>query len=249
MIVALLIGRKGSVGYPGKNTTLILNRMLSEYPIIHAQNSKYIDRIYLSTDDDQLVSLGKKHGIENIERPPELCTKEALGEDVFNYGYKKIKEKNPDEQIDLVVLLFCNAVTFLSSHIDEGIEILLKNSTYDSAVTVSQYNWYSPARARSIGQDGLLQPFIPFENFPKMDISCDRDAQGDVFFADVCVSVVRPICLENPDYGMLPQKWMGQKIAPIHNWGGLDVDKKWQMPLVEYWLKENGFTDSETPYR
>jgi hypothetical protein len=41
---------------------------------------------------------------------------------------------------------------------------------------------------------------------------------------------------------MLPQKWMGQNIYPIKQWGGLDVDYEWQMPQVEFWLKAHGFT-------
>ena len=32
---------------------------------------------------------------------------------------------------------------------------------------------------------------------------------------------------------------MGKKITPIASWGGCDIDFKWQLPLVEYWLKEN----------
>jgi hypothetical protein len=47
---------------------------------------------------------------------------------------------------------------------------------------------------------------------------------------------------------MLPQKWMGQRIAPIKNWAGLDIDYDWEVPQAEYWLKENGFTENSTPY-
>ena len=41
---------------------------------------------------------------------------------------------------------------------------------------------------------------------------------------------------------MLPQKWMGHRIHPIHNWGGCDVDFEWQIPQVEFWLKKHGVT-------
>mgnify|MGYP001380825567 CR=1 FL=1 len=104
MIPALLLGRKGSIGFPGKNTIEVLGRKLAEYPIIHAQNSKYIDKIYLSTDDPKLMELSKKHEIEIIERPEYLCTNEALGEDAFKHGYEVIKERNKNENIDLISL-------------------------------------------------------------------------------------------------------------------------------------------------
>jgi hypothetical protein len=34
---------------------------------------------------------------------------------------------------------------------------------------------------------------------------------------------------------------MGKKIAPILSWGGCDVDYEWQLPMVEFWLKKNGY--------
>ena len=250
MIPALLLGRKGSVGFPGKNTFPVLGRPLAQYPIMAAKASKFIDTIYLSTDDEKLMVLATDQSIETIERPEYLCTKEALGEDAYVHGYQEIRQRNPDEEIELIVLLFCNAPTFLPVHIDDGIKALRKNRDLDSAVTVSQYNWYAPVRARRIGLDGRVHPFIPFESYrSSLDtINCDRDAQGECYFADVCVSVVRPYCLENLDYGILPQKWMGQKIYPIKNWGGLDVDMEFQIGQVEYWLKQNGFTEDDTPY-
>ena len=103
---------------------------------------------------------------------------------------------------------------------------------------------WSPLRARKIGPDGLLHPFIPFEVFgdPKT-LNCDRDSQGDCWFADMGVSIVRPHCLEDLEQGLLPQKWMGQKIYPLKQCGGLDVDYKWQIRQVESWLKGHGFPE------
>ena len=100
-------------------------------------------------------------------------------------------------------------------------------------------NMWSPLRARKIGEDGLLHPFVPFEVFgdPKT-LNCDRDSQGDVWFADMSVSIVRPHCLEELEEGLLPQKWMGQKIYPLQQWGGCDVDYEWQIPQVEILVKK-----------
>jgi hypothetical protein len=54
------------------------------------------------------------------------------------------------------------------------------------------------------------------------------------------LSIVRPRCLENLHAGLLPQKWMGRRIFPLKQWGGLDVDYEWQIPLVEHWLRAHG---------
>lgn len=241
MIYALMLGRKGSSGFSGKNLYHVLGKPLAYYPMKVALNSKYIDKVYISTDDEGLMALAEENFVEVIVRPPELCTKEALGEDAFVHGYNEIKKLNKDKQIEFMVLLFCNAATVTSDLIDEGIKILRGNSHYDSAVSVSRYNMWSPLRARKIGKDGLLHSFVPFETFgdPKT-FTCDRDSQDDVWFADMGVSVVRPRCLEHLEEGLLPQKWMGQKIYPLKQWGGLDVDYEWQIPQVEFWLRKNG---------
>lgn len=246
MIVALILGRGGSVGFPGKNTYKVLGRPMMEYAILAAQNSKYIDEIYVSTDSDEIKEIARKNNVNVIDRPDYLCTKEALHEDAMVHGYKFVRDLGKD--IEMVVLLQCNGPFILSSQIDEGIEALREKAEYDSAATVSKYNMYSPTRARKIGADGTIYNFVPFETFlDKSKVSCDKDSQGDVYYTDGTF-IVRPYCLEHIENGMLPYKWMGQKSYAIMNWGGLDVDVAWQVPQVEYWLLEHGFTEDSTPY-
>jgi molybdopterin-guanine dinucleotide biosynthesis protein A len=241
MIVALLIGREGSLGFPGKNIYPIQGKPLMEYPLKAAIDAKTIDRVFVSTDSEKIKEIGRKYKASIIDRPAELCGNKALGENVFVHGYREIKKEleRYKQSVELIVLLHCNSPTILSETLDEGVRILLEHPEYDSAVTVSRYNMWSPLRARKIGSDGLLHPFVPFETFgdPKT-LNCDRDSQGDVWFADMGASIVRPHCLDHVEDGLLPQKWMGQKIYPLKQWGGCDVDYRWQIPQVEYWIKE-----------
>ncbi len=241
MIVALLIGREGSQGFPGKNIYPVLGKALMEYPLIAVTQAKTVDRIYVSTDSEKIKEIGKKYGARIIDRPPELCDSSALGENVFVHGYFTIKKDlaRENKSIELIILMHCNSPTILADTIDEGVTVLRTNPDFDSAVTVSRYNMWSPLRARKVGDDGLLHPFVPFEVFgdPKT-LNCDRDSQGDVWFADMGVSIVKPHCLEHIENGLLPQKWMGQKIYPLKQWGGCDVDYQWQIPQVEYWLRD-----------
>ena len=242
MICALMIGRTGSRGLKGKNTKKICGRYLCEYSLIAAKNSKYVDRIFVSTDDPKIMKVGRKYGATIIKRPKYLTTQKALGDDVFVHGYNVIKKifKKQNKTIELIVLLFANVATINAELIDRGVKFLRKNKNFDSAVSTSIYNMWSPLRARRLMKDGSLKPFVPFETFgnPKT-LNCDRDSQGDVYFADMSVSVVRPKCLEEMNKGLLPQKWMGNKIAPIKSESGFDLDYIWQLPIAEYWIKNN----------
>ena len=239
---ALVIGRKYSKGFPGKNVYKILGRPMCWFAINAAKKSKLVNRIFFSTDSEKIKKIAKKEKVEIIDRPSKLATSKALGDDVFVHGYYEIKKilKKENLKINTMVLLFANAPTITGKLIDKGIMTLNKNRSIDSAVTTSVYNMWSPLRARRLNKNKLLKPFVPLNTFgnPKT-LNCDRNSQGDVYYADMSASIVRPHCLEKLKDGLLPQKWMGKKITPIKSSGGCDVDYKWQIPTVEYWLKKN----------
>lgn len=240
--VALMIGRKGSVGFPGKNMLKVLGRPMAEYPLMAAKKSKNVHSIYVSTDCSKIKKLAAKHGAHWIKRPGFLATRKALGEDAFEHGFKILKRNlaKIKKEPEFIVLLFANAPNVTGKMIDQGIAQLKKNPEADSAVSVSTYNMWSPIRARRLDSAGYLRPFVPLSIFGKYGkINCDRDSQGNVYFADMGVSIVRPRCLEQLEKGILPQKWMGKRILPIRSWAGCDVDYPWQVPQVKYWLMHN----------
>ncbi|MEA2494996.1 MAG: CMP-N,N-diacetyllegionaminic acid synthase [Thermoleophilaceae bacterium] len=246
-IPALMLGRGGSGGLPGKNVMPVLGRPLMAYALMAANESNHVERSWVSSDSEEILAVGRRYGADSIVRPPELCTDEALGEDAYRHGYLMIKDllAEQGEEVEMIVLLFANAPTITADLIDQGVEILRADPSLDSAVTVSRYNMWSPLRARKLNDNGTLDPFVPFEVFgDPATLSCDRDSQGDVWYADMGVSIVRPHCLEELHYGILPQRWMGRKIAPIESWGGCDIDYPWQIAQAEHWLREHGIEEA-----
>lgn len=248
MIIGLLIGRGGSIGFPNKNTYPIFDRPLMTYPLLASLNSKYLNKLYVSTDCKKIKSVAKKFSkVSIINRPSRLATSRSLVEDVFVHGYD-FARKDLKKKIEFIVILMCNAPMILPSTIDKGIEVLRKNKNFDSAVTVSDYSMFTPIRARRIDKKGLLKPFIPFKNF-KFKIDSNRQKKNAVYFHDCGVSIVRPKCLEKISSGLLPQKWMGKNIFPLVQEGGLDIDYKYEIPIAENWLRSNGFTKRKLPYK
>ena len=239
MICAIIIGRKGSKGFANKNVYKINNKMLFEFPIIECKKSKLINKIYVSTDSEVIKKKSlKQYKTDFIERPSRLNNSKALGEDVFKYVADEVILKNK-KKIEFFVLLFANSPTFSHKMLDQAIKKLRKNKDADSIVSVSRYNMWSPLRARKVNSKGFLDPFVKFEYFgnPKT-LNCDRDAQGDVFYADMSFSIVRPKCFNRMENNLLPQKWMGKKILPYYSEAGLDVDYEWQIPQVKFWLNK-----------
>ena len=240
MIASVLIGRMGSTGFPGKNTIEIEGKPMAAWPLDAAMSSSLIDLSFVSTDDPEIKRIATDRGVQIIDRPKRLADDQALGEDVFAHAHSRIVELlgAAGTSVELYVLLMANAVTISTEQIDAAINVMRNRSDVDSAVSVSRYNMFSPLRARRIDEDGLLRPFVPFETFgDPRSLNCDRDSQGDVWFADMGVSVVRPENLERIGDGLLPQKWMGQRIFPIPNEAGLDIDYPYQLPQAEFWLR------------
>src|SRR6266850_1047378 len=134
MIAALLIGRKGSAGFPGKNIYPILGRPLAYYPMRAALAAALVDKVFISTDCPDLMKLAQKNKVEVIERPEHLAGPKALGEHVFVHGYEEIRKR--EGKVDLIALLHCNSATVSATLIDTGITVLRKNKDYDSAVSV-----------------------------------------------------------------------------------------------------------------
>ncbi|OCW82935.1 cytidylyltransferase [Pelagibacteraceae bacterium GOM-A5] len=237
MIAAILIGRKGSKGFPNKNIYKINNKMLFEHPLNECKKSKFIDKIFVATDSKIIKKKAKKYDAQFIQRPKKLNDSKALGEDVYHYVVKEITKTH--KNIELFVLLFANSITLSTKMLDNAITQIRKNPQADSIVSVSKYNMWSPLRARKLNSKGFLDPFVKFEYFgnPKT-LNCDRDAQGDVYYADMSFSIVKPKCFKNMKNNLLPQKWMGKKILPFFSEAGLDVDFEWQIPQVKFWLKK-----------
>lgn len=247
MIVGILIGRGGSVGLPNKNILPILNRPMMTYPLMAAKNSKFVDEIFVSSDSAEILKIAKKFNVKTIDRPKKLATSDATVEDVFVHAYEFIK-KQSKKKIEFIVILMCNAVSILPDTIDQGIDILRSKKKFDSAVTVSGYNMFSPIRARKIGKDGSLVPFVPFDQF-KFKVDSNRQKQDTVYFHDCGASVIRTKCLDEIKDGLLPQKWMGKRIYPLVQDGVLDVDYEYELKIAENWLKSKGFTKNKLPYK
>lgn len=246
MITALLCGRKMSKGLRDKNIYPVLGRPLCWYPLQAAAHSKYIDRIYVSTDSEKINRICGENAknCRSIPRPDELATDAALLEDVLKHGFDHI-EKDLGKPPEALVILLCNAATVLAENIDKAIEILGKDKEVDSVATVNLLNQYSPIRAKKIVNGRLVTAIdIKKEGLP---VTCDRNCMGDIYFCDGSLWVVRPRCMDYKS-GQLPFCWMGANIVPIVQKGGLDVDDEEGIYTTEKWLMRHGFTQAKTPY-
>ena len=244
-VVAMVFGRKNSQGLPGKNLWPVLGRPLTVYPLLAARHAASVTRLYLSTDSEEIARVGEAFGARWLPRPPELADDHALLEDAIAAAYRHMLTVDPRVP-ECVVVLLSNAATVPPGAIDDAVRRLQDDPSLDSVATVTRWNQYTPARARVIGPDGLLKNFLPDEQL--VNVTCDRNTAGDIYFVDAALSVVRPRALEHLHEGLPPFRWLGRTIWPMVQRGGLDVDDEEGLVLTEHWLRRHGFTETTTPY-
>ncbi len=234
-VVSLLIGKANSTGMPGKNWMPVNGRPACEYGFLAGKSDKRINYFYVSTDSDNIAQIGKANGYSLIERPSRLATPEALTEDALVHAHEAIKDDIGN--YDLMVLLFANNPAINKKLISEGLDKLEKNSAADSVFSVCQYNMFSPIRARKI-VNGKIESFVDLDIFGD-EISSIRSSQGDVYFCDLSVQIIRSRVFDNIEEGSLPFKWQGKESLPVYNNYGFDIDEDWQKVVVENWLKNH----------
>lgn len=249
-IRAILFGRGGSVALPGKNIRHILGRPSLHYPLMAARASGIVHELYVSTDSREILDLARPFGVKEIHRPAHLATNDALLEDAIAHAFQTI-EHTAASQADWYLILLCNAVTVLPDRIRWAADMLRRESTADSVTTGSKWNMFSPVRARRLDPaTDLLVNYVPADLLSRVvTISCDRDKSEDCYFCDNSFTLVRREALARLHENNGPFKWMGNRIRFIEQLpGGGDVDVAWQVPVVEWWLQQHGFSEAKVPY-
>lgn len=79
-ILAVIPARGGSKGVPRKNIKELAGKPLIAWTIEEAKKSKYIDRLILSSEDDEIINVAKHFGCEvPFKRPIELAEDDTPG--------------------------------------------------------------------------------------------------------------------------------------------------------------------------
>ncbi|MEW6619808.1 MAG: acylneuraminate cytidylyltransferase family protein [bacterium] len=134
--VGLIPARGGSKNIPLKNIKPFQGIPLIAYTIEEALKSKYLDRIIVSTDDDQIAKISKEYGAEvPFLRPAELATDTAPTLPVIQHALRYLESEGYIS--DFVVLLQPTSPLRPVKYIDAAIEKILETNA-DSVITITE---------------------------------------------------------------------------------------------------------------
>ena len=90
---AFIFARGGSKGVPGKNIKEICGKPLIAYSIEIAQEIKSIEKIFVSTEDDNIAAIAREYGTKVIDRPPKLALDDSPEWLAWQHGVNWVREQ------------------------------------------------------------------------------------------------------------------------------------------------------------
>ena len=133
-ILAIIPARGGSKGIPGKNIKMLAGKPLIAYSIESALSSRFIDRVVVSTDDEEIAETAPKFGAEVIMRPKELAEDLTPMDPVLAHAVLFLEKENGYKS-DFVMLLQPTSPLRTAEHIDGAVEKFL-NGDFDSLASI-----------------------------------------------------------------------------------------------------------------
>ncbi len=158
-ILAIIPARGGSKGLPGKNIKPLLGKPLLVWTLEQAKKSRYLDRVFLSTDSAEIAEVGKMNGADvPFFRPAELATDNSPTSGAILHAIDNFEQRG--ETYDYVVLLEPTSPLRKTDDIDNAISALINASDMDSLVSVGEVHMEHPMIIKRVDDRGLVVPYI-----------------------------------------------------------------------------------------
>ena len=164
-MLAIIPARGGSKGLPGKNIKLLGGIPLICHTIKAALESNLIDRVIVSTEDNEIASIAKNCGAEvPFMRSINLASDISMVMDSYLEVVDMIAKENL-KPIDSFVALLPTVPLRTSKDIDNAIQIF-NDKNANSVISVVEAStpvyWH-----RTISKEGILENFLPEFNAVK----------------------------------------------------------------------------------
>jgi CMP-N-acetylneuraminic acid synthetase len=153
-ILAVVIGRAGSKGLPGKNTHALAGRPLVCHTLEAALAARAVTRVVVSTDGDEIAAAAASMSVEVVRRPPELATDTATVDAVVRHAVETI---GGHERI--IVILYANVPLRPADLIDRAIDLLVETGA-DSVQSYSDVGKHHPYWMASLDAEHRVKPFV-----------------------------------------------------------------------------------------
>lgn len=166
--IAVIIGRAGSKGLPGKNWMELPfgGRPTICYSIEHAQGARSVRRIIVTTDGDEIARAARAMGVDVVRRPAELASDHATVDAAVRHAVEQCGQREP---ANVVVILYANVPIRPPHLIDDAVQLLIE-SRADSVQSYAPVGKHHPYWMVKIDESGAVSQNIPNRVYRRQDL-------------------------------------------------------------------------------
>ncbi|MEM9693216.1 MAG: acylneuraminate cytidylyltransferase family protein, partial [Myxococcota bacterium] len=188
-VLAIIPARGGSKGIPRKNLVDLDGLPLLAHSIRHAQASRRITRVVVSTDDEEIAAVARAYGAEvPFLRPGHLAEDHVLDHPVFAHALARLQSEEGYSP-DVVVHLRPTSPYREPAWIDDAVDLLRSHPEAHSVRSVSPPEQH-PYRVFRKADDGYLDPLMKGEH-PEPYLLRRQDLPP-MFYYNCVIDVTRP---------------------------------------------------------
>ena len=220
--LAIIPARGGSKRLPRKNILDLAGKPLIAWSIESALKSKYIGKVIVSSDDDEILQISQNFGADLIKRPQELATDISASFDAIKHTI------NETQLYDYIVLLQPTSPLRNNTHIDEAIQTLIRKGA-DAIISVCEMD-HSPLWSNTLPEDGSMSHFIREE--VKNKRSQDLD---DYYRLNGAIYICKTDLLLKEETFFIKENIYAYK---MDRKSSIDIDEKIDFKLAEFFIKD-----------
>jgi CMP-N-acetylneuraminic acid synthetase len=155
-VLAIIPARGGSKRLPRKNVLPLQDKPLIAWSIDAGLKSRYIDRVVVSTDCDEIAQIATEYGADvPFMRPAEIAGDTASTDSVILHLLATLPG---NDKVDIVVVLQPTSPLRTAGDIDQALELLIEKEA-EGVVSVCECE-HSPFWSNSLPSDGNMGTFI-----------------------------------------------------------------------------------------
>nr|WP_287938024.1 acylneuraminate cytidylyltransferase family protein [Algoriphagus sp.] len=225
-VLGLIPARGGSKGIPGKNIKSLQGKPLLEYTFESAKESLFLSKIVLSSDDQEIIQVASKIGLEvPFVRPSILSTDSTPTLPVILHALDFFEEKG--ESFDAVCLLQTTNPFRRKGLVDESIRVFIESQA-DALISVLPVpHEFNPHWVFEPTPNGMLSIATG-----ESQIITRRQDLPPAYFRDGAIYITKTSVLRNK------KSLYGEKLAfivgDVERYVNLDTPKDWEKAEILY---------------
>lgn len=237
--VAVILGRAGSKGVPGKNTAVIAGKPCVQWTIEAAKASEHVAHIIVSSDDPVMLDLAQRADTIGVKRPAELASDGARVDDAARHAIREFERTHANlAERSPIVILYANVPVRPPDLIDRAVH-LLRTTECDSVQSYAPVGKHHPWWTAKVDEAGNVSPWegdvLNHGVFRRQDLPPAFVPDGGI------IAVTRrALFLEVPGVPAGPHAFFGKDRRGVINPEGavIDIDAPTDLLVADAMLKE-----------